>query len=151
MRRSDGVFAYQLAVVVDDCLMGVNQVVRGSDLLGSSARQTYLAHLLGYEPPTFGHVPLLVAPDGRRLSKRDRDLDLGGLREAGLSPGGIVGALASTAGLVPAGTVATPEELIPAFSWQKLADRIASKGEDIVVTDGFLAEGFKLTLGRGHL
>ena len=53
----------------------------------------------------------------------------------------IIGALASTAGLVPAGTVATPEELIPAFSWQKLADRIASKGEDIVVTDGFLAEG----------
>ena len=70
VRRSDGVFAYQLAVVVDDCLMGVNQVVRGSDLLGSSARQTYLARLLGYEPPTFGHVPLLVAPDGRRLSKR---------------------------------------------------------------------------------
>lgn len=141
VRRSDGVFAYQLAVVVDDCLMGVNQVVRGSDLLGSSARQTYLARLLGYEPPTFGHVPLLVAPDGRRLSKRDRDLDLGGLREAGLSPSVIIGALASTAGLVPAGTVVTPEELIPAFSWQKLADRIASKGEDIVVTDGFLAEG----------
>ena len=141
VRRSDGVFAYQLAVVVDDCLMGVNQVVRGSDLLGSSARQTYLARLLGYEPPTFGHVPLLVAPDGRRLSKRDRDLDLGGLREAGLSPSGIIGALASTAGLVPAGTVATPEELIPAFGWQELADRIASKGEDIVVTDGFLAEG----------
>ena len=141
VRRSDGVFAYQLAVVVDDCLMGVNQVVRGSDLLGSSARQTYLARLLGYEPPTFGHVPLLVAPDGRRLSKRDRDLDLGGLREAGLSSSGIIGALASTAGLVPAGTVATPEELIPAFSWQKLADRIASKGEDIVVADGFLAEG----------
>ena len=141
VRRSDDIFAYQLAVVVDDCLMGVNQVVRGADLLGSSARQTYLARLLGYEPPMFGHVPLLVAHDGRRLSKRDHDLDLGSLREAGLSSGRIIGALASTAGLVPAGTVATPEDLIPAFSWQKLADRIASKGEDIVVTDGFLTEG----------
>ena len=141
VRRSDDIFAYQLAVVVDDCLMGVNQVVRGSDLLGSSARQTYLARLLGYEPPMFGHVPLLVAHDGRRLSKRDHDLDLGSLREAGLSSSRIIGALASMAGLVPAGTVATPEDLIPAFSWQKMADRIASKGEDIVVTDGFLAEG----------
>ena len=82
-----------------------------------------------------------MAPDGRRLSKRNRDLDLGGLREAGLSSSRIIGALASMAGLVPADTVATPEDLISAFSWQKMADRIASKGEDIVVTDGFLAEG----------
>lgn len=140
VRRSDGVFAYQLAVVVDDYLMGVNQVVRGCDLLGSSARQTYLARLLGFEPPEFGHVPLLVAPDGRRLSKRDRDLDLGVLRERGVSPAKICGGLAAAAGLVPAGTQATPAELVPAFSWQKLSARIASQGPDIVVTDGFLAE-----------
>lgn len=140
VRRSDGVFAYQLAVVVDDCLMGVNQVVRGSDLLGSSARQTYLARLLGHEPPAFGHVPLLVAPDGRRLSKRDQDLDLGVLRERGVSPAKICGALAAAVGLVPAGTAATPEELVAAFGWSQIAARIASQGADIVVADGFLAE-----------
>ena len=135
VRRSDGVFAYQLAVVVDDGLMGVNQVVRGRDLLGSSARQTYLARLLGFEAPAFGHVPLLVAPDGRRLSKRDCDLDLGVLRERGIDPRRITGALAVAAGLVEPGCTASPAELVGSFSWQKLA---AHHG-DIVVTDGFLA------------
>lgn len=134
VRRSDGVYAYQLAVVVDDCLMGVNQVVRGCDLLGSSARQTYLARLLGFEPPSFGHVPLLVAPDGRRLSKRDRDLDLGALRERGVAPEHVVGALAAAAGLVPAGTNAQPTELLGDFSWAKIA---AHRG-DIVVKEDFL-------------
>ena len=71
-RRSDGVVAYQLAVVVDDAEMGVTQVVRGRDLLGSAPRQMYLQRLLGYGNPEHGHVPLLVAPDGRRLSKRER-------------------------------------------------------------------------------
>ena len=135
VRRSDGVFAYQLAVVVDDCLMGVNQVVRGHDLLGSSARQTYLARLLGFEAPSFGHVPLLVAPDGRRLSKRDRDLDLGLLREKGTDPRRITGTLAAAAGLAEPGHAASPTELIERFSWQTLA----AHHEDIVVTDGFLA------------
>ena len=129
VRRSDGVFAYQLAVVVDDYLMGVNQVVRGRDLLGSSARQTYLAHLLGHEAPTFGHVPLLVASDGRRLSKRDKDLDLGVLRQQGVTPQQVIGSLAAAAGLVEPGCEATPEELIGAFSWQKLARH----HEDIVM------------------
>ncbi len=76
VRRSDGVFAYQLVVVVDDAEMGVTEVVRGRDLLGSSARQMYLQDLLGYPHPSYAHVPLLVAPDGRRLSKRDRDCDM---------------------------------------------------------------------------
>lgn len=135
IRRSDGVVAYQLAVVVDDCLMGVNQVVRGCDLLGSSARQTYLARLLGFDPPAFGHVPLLVAPDGRRLSKRDRDLDLGALRDAGVSPESIVGALAHAAGIVETAAPARPQDLIEAFSWEKIA---AHRG-DIVVGKDFLA------------
>ncbi|HBO62457.1 MAG TPA: tRNA glutamyl-Q(34) synthetase GluQRS, partial [Olsenella sp.] len=100
VRRSDGVVAYQLAVVVDDALMGVTQVVRGRDLLGSCARQIYLGRLLSHPAPQYGHVPLLVAPDGRRLSKRDRDLDLGVLRERGVAPERIVGALAAAAGLV---------------------------------------------------
>lgn len=135
VRRSDGVYAYQLAVVVDDCLMGVNQVVRGRDLLGSSARQAYLAGLLGHEAPTYGHVPLLVAPEGRRLSKRDRDLDLGALRERGVAPGRIVGELAAAAGLAGAGEDAMPAELVDAFSW----DKIAAHRGDIVVGGDFLA------------
>lgn len=134
VRRSDGVIAYQLAVVVDDALMGVTQVVRGEDLLSSCARQIYLARLLGYEPPQFGHVPLLVAPDGRRLSKRDKDLDLGALREAGVSAEKVVGALAAAAGLVEKGCAMRAEEAIPQFSW----DILAACPDNVVVDSGFL-------------
>lgn len=135
VRRSDGVVAYQLAVVVDDALMGVNQVVRGRDLLGSSARQTYLARALGYEPPSYGHVPLLVAPDGRRLSKRDLDLDLGALRDRGVPPARVTGVLAWAAGLLEAPDEATPEELVERFSW----DALAARRGDIVVNEDFLS------------
>ena len=134
VRRSDGVFAYQLAVVVDDGLMGVNQVVRGRDLLGSSARQIYLARLLGLAAPAYGHVPLLTAPDGRRLSKRDQDLDLGALRQRGISSRRIVGALAAAAGIAQKGEEVSPEELLGRFSWEKIA---AHRG-DIVINDEFL-------------
>ncbi len=135
IRRSDGVFAYQLVVVVDDGLMGINQVVRGMDLLGSCARQTYLARLLGFQPPAYAHVPLLVAPDGRRLAKREKDLDLGALRAAGVSPQQICGALAAAAGFIEPGQKSSPQELIEAFSWEKLA---AHRG-NIVVDDDFLS------------
>ena len=81
LRRADGVFAYQLAVVVDDARMGVTEVVRGADLLSSTARQLYLYRLLGLQAPGFAHCPLLLAPDGRRLSKRDGDQSLENLRE----------------------------------------------------------------------
>lgn len=134
VRRSDGVFAYQLAVVVDDGLMGVNQVVRGRDLLGSCARQAYLARLLGLAAPAYGHVPLLTAPDGRRLSKRDQDLDLGALRQRGVPSRRIVGALAAAAGIAPKGEEASPEELLGRFSWEKIA---AHRG-DIVINHEFL-------------
>ena len=80
LRRADGVFAYQLAVVVDDARMGVTEVVRGADLLSSTPRQLYLSRLLGLAPPRFAHCPLLLAPDGRRLSKRDGDQSLENLR-----------------------------------------------------------------------
>ncbi|MBR3866788.1 MAG: tRNA glutamyl-Q(34) synthetase GluQRS, partial [Butyricicoccus sp.] len=76
IRRSDGVFGYQLAVVVDDALEGVNEVVRGCDLISSAPRQIWLHEVLGFAPPAFFHMPLLCASDGRRLSKRDEDLDL---------------------------------------------------------------------------
>ncbi len=133
VRRSDGVVAYQLAVVVDDALMGVTQVVRGRDLLGSCARQIYLAGLLGFDAPQYGHVPLLVAPDGRRLAKREKDLDLGSLRERGVSPERVVGTLAAAAGLADPGCETAPAELVGAFSWDRL------RREDIVVDDAFLA------------
>lgn len=71
IRRGDGEFAYQLAVVVDDHLTGVNQVVRGEDLLDSTPRQIYLQRLLGFPPPEYCHLPLVTGPDGSKLSKRD--------------------------------------------------------------------------------
>jgi glutamyl-tRNA synthetase len=135
VRRSDGVFAYQLAVVVDDAASGVNLVVRGRDLLGSAARQCYLAGLLGYATPTYAHVPLLVAPDGRRLSKRDLDLDLGRLREAGVRAERIVGALAAAIGLVPWDSEVCARELVEAFSWETLR----THRDDIVVDNAFVS------------
>ena len=78
--------SYQLAVVVDDALMGVNQVIRGDDLVPSTPRQILLYQALGWTPPRFGHVPLAVTPDGRRLAKRDGSIKLATLREQGVDP-----------------------------------------------------------------
>ena len=119
LRRSDGVYAYQLAVVVDDAWMGVTQVVRGSDLLSSTPRQRYLLERLGCPAPEYGHVPLLLAPDGRRLAKRDRDQELGALQSC-YSAQELVGQLALLAGLIPEYAPISPAELIPLFSWEKL-------------------------------
>ena len=130
VRRSDGVVAYQLAVAVDDALMGVTQVVRGRDLLGSTARQMWIQRSLGLESPTFAHVPLLVAADGRRLAKRDRDLDLGVIRGRGVRPEQVVGWLGAHVGLCPEGVCARPGDLLRDFSWEKLR-----KSHDDVVVD----------------
>ena len=119
VRRSDGVFAYQLAVVVDDALMGVNHVVRGRDLLCSAPRQAWLHKVLGYEPPRFFHTPLLLAPDGRRLAKRDHDLDMGALRER-YTAEELTGLLACYAGLLERPEKVTGKELVPQFSWAKV-------------------------------
>lgn len=119
VRRSDGVWAYQLAVVVDDALMGVTHVVRGRDLLSSAPRQAWLHQMLGYEPPAFFHLPLLVDPSGRRLSKRDADLDMGALRQR-YTPGELTGLLAWYAGLLDEPKSAEPGQLIPEFSWAKV-------------------------------
>ena len=127
-RRSDGVYAYQLAVVVDDAWMGVNQVVRGSDLLDSTPRQLWLQEALGLPHPEYGHVPLLLAPDGRRLAKRDRDQELDALKARYTAPE-LVGRLAHLAGLIPEPAPVTPAELVPLFSWEKLPkeDRTAPR------------------------
>ena len=119
LRRSDGVFAYQLAVVVDDAAMGVTQVVRGSDLLSSPPRQLWLQARLSLPHPEYGHLPLLLAPDGRRLAKRDRDLELGRLQEKYTAPE-LVGRLAFAAGLTDRPEAISPRELLPLFSWEKL-------------------------------
>ena len=119
VRRADGVFVYQLAVTVDDGQAGVTEVVRGTDLLSSAPRQMYLQELFGFSHPTYAHVPLLVAPDGRRLSKRDRDLDLGQLR-SDLSPEQLLGALGCAAGLLDRPEAISAKELATVFSWEKI-------------------------------
>ena len=120
LRRSDGVFAYQLAVVVDDAAMGVTEVVRGQDLLTSTPRQIYLQRLLGFDTPSYCHVPLLCAADGRRLSKREADLTLQALRKNGVAPETIVGRLAYAAGLIDRPDPITPRELVPLYAVEKL-------------------------------
>lgn len=119
LRRSDGVFAYQLAVTVDDGLMGVTEVVRGRDLLESTARQIWLHRLLGFPPPDYYHIPLLLDSDGRRLSKRDEDLDLGLLRQR-FTPEQVVGALACAAKLIERPEPISAKALIPLFRWDKV-------------------------------
>ena len=119
VRRADGVYVYQLAVTVDDALAGITEVVRGVDLLSSSPRQMYLQELFGFPHPQYGHVPLLMAPDGRRLSKRDRDLDLDALRQR-MTPEQLIGSLACTAGLLAKPEAISARELAGEFSWQKL-------------------------------
>ena len=119
LQRGDGAYLYQLAVTVDDGESGVTQVVRGVDLLNSAPRQMYLQKLLGFSHPEYAHVPLLVAPDGRRLSKRDRDMDLGYLRQH-LSAPQLIGILAQAAGLTEKPEPVMPTELIGEFSWDKL-------------------------------
>ena len=120
MRRADGVYVYQLAVTVDDGEAGVTEVVRGMDLLSSAPRQMYLQELFGFEHPTYAHVPMLLAPDGRRLSKRDRDLDLGELRKY-VTPEKLIGTLAFAAGLIDRNTSISAWELAAEFSWDGLS------------------------------
>lgn len=119
LRRADGAWAYQLAVVVDDALMGVTEVVRGRDLLLSVPQQTYLYELLGYQAPSFSHIPLLINEKGQRLCKRDQSLHLGSLRQSYSAPQ-IIGLLAHFAGIIDRPEPIKPQELIPLFSWDKI-------------------------------
>ena len=128
IRRADGVYAYQLAVVTDDADAGVTQVVRGCDLLSSTPRQIWLQQKLGFSTPEYYHVPLLVAPDGRRLSKREWDLDMGALRQS-LAPEALIGKLAHACGLLEREESVSAEELSGVFSWQKV------KRENIVIAN----------------
>jgi glutamyl-tRNA synthetase len=113
LRRGDGVPAYNLAVVVDDADQGIDQVVRGDDLLASAPRQAYLATLLGAQPPTYAHVPLALNPAGQRLAKRDGAVTLTELSSAGVD---VLALIADSLGLVGA----TPQELLGSFDPAKL-------------------------------
>ena len=124
IRRSDGLWGYQLAVVVDDALSGVTEVVRGRDILFSTPRQIQLFDTLGFDAPSFYHIPLLTDSQGRRLAKRDKDLDLSALA-ARFSPEEILGMLAASAGVIPEYRPASLGELTKVFDWKNV------KKEDI--------------------
>lgn len=128
IRRKDGAWAYQLAVVVDDALMGVTEIVRGRDLLLSSPQQIHLRQILfpqnGIDKTSaelqFFHHPLLCNEQGQRLCKRDKSMDMGYLREHSADSKEIIGKLAYWAGLLPEAIPFSPEELLNVFSWDKI-------------------------------
>jgi glutamyl-tRNA synthetase len=122
VRRADGVPAYQLAVVVDDAAMRIDEVVRGGDLLPSTWRQFDLYRALGASPPAFGHVPLLLGADGVRLSKRHRGVTLAELRDDGWSASAIVGRLARALGLRPTDGPLDARALLPGFGLERLRE-----------------------------
>jgi glutamyl-tRNA synthetase len=120
LRRADQIPAYQLAVVVDDAAMQVSDVVRGDDLLGSTARQLLLYRALGLSAPRFAHVPLVLGPDGARLSKRHGAVGVRALGERGLSATRVLGLLACSLELCPPDSTPTARELIAEFSLARL-------------------------------
>jgi glutamyl-tRNA synthetase len=123
LRRGDGVFAYQLAVVVDDLDARITDVVRGADLVSSTPRQIWLARTLGGTPPRYTHVPLVVAPDGSRLEKRTRGIGVRELRDAGIAAERIVGELAHGLGLAPTPEPTTPRAVVDACAGRAIAWR----------------------------
>ena len=140
LKRRDGLYAYQLAVVVDDLLMGIDDVVRGADLLASTARQLKLIEAMGGVPPAYAHVPLMVSSRGEKLSKRDRGLTLRSLREKGARAEAVTGYLAHSLGLLDRLEPCRPVDLIPVFAWEKIgrADWTLSEGGAAIqfATDG---------------
>lgn len=116
LRRTDGVFAYNLAVVVDDAAAGIDQVVRGDDLLSSAPRQAYLAHLLGLAQPSYAHVPLALNPHGARLAKRDGAVTMHDLAELGHSPAEVLAFIACSLELAKPGENVTVTELAGRFN-----------------------------------
>ncbi|WP_338023983.1 glutamate--tRNA ligase family protein [Bifidobacterium phasiani] len=135
VRRSDGLFAYQLAASVDDLLMGVTQVVRGRDLLRSTAIQLWIrrwvAACVAMRTPQFAHLPLIDAADGRRMAKRLNSLDLGTLRDRGVDPREVVGYCAWLLRVIDEPRPVTPAELVPGFSWDGLAGDHADRVVDV--------------------
>lgn len=128
LQRADKAWAYQLAVVTDDALMGITEVVRGRDLLLSVPQQMYLYELLGYKAPAFTHIPLLCNEAGQRLSKRDRSLDMEHLRKSHKAEE-IIGFLANHAKLIDRPEQISLKDLLPIFSWKNIPT------EDIIIKE----------------
>lgn len=121
LQRSDGVVAYQLAVSVDDAMMGITQVVRGRDILPSTARQIFLQRLLGHhDVPEYAHIPLLLDSRGERLAKRHKSLTIQSLRHKGVLPQKIIGYLARLAGLLDRYEPVMPSELLKEFNFKRI-------------------------------
>lgn len=123
VKRRDGMYAYQLAVVVDDIAMEITEVVRGMDLLFSTARQIQLIQALGGIVPHYAHVPLVRNVNGEKLSKRDNGLTLRALREAGVHPEQLVGYLAYSLGLIESARPLPAQALIEIFDWQRISNQ----------------------------
>ena len=119
IRRSDGLFGYQLAVVIDDALSGVSEIVRGRDILFSTPRQIHLQRTLSFDTPRYAHIPLLMDANGRRLAKRDKDLDLTALSKI-MPPEAILGMLAYSAGVIKENRPANLDELVKTFDWKNV-------------------------------
>jgi len=120
LKRRDGLYAYQLAVVVDDIAMGVTEVVRGADLLDSTPRQIQLIEALGGRRPRYAHIPLVLNQHGEKLSKRDQALSLTAIAAAAVSPEQLCGYLAYSLGLLARPQLCRPLELVGSFAWQRL-------------------------------
>jgi len=124
LRRADGFLAYHLATAVDELTLGISDVLRGEDLWSATAAQVAVMAQLGATPPRYGHVPLWRDAMGQRLCKRDGAEGLAGYRDRGLTPGGVIGALAASAGLVPLGSELSARELLAELNWQSFECRL---------------------------
>lgn len=121
VRRADGLWAYQLAVVVDDAEMAITEVIRGDDLLSSTPRQIAIYDALGWKAPRFAHVPLVLNPDGSRMSKRDESSTIEALRDQGRSAESVIGELAFSLGLTSTDAPIAPEALVSTFDLGKIS------------------------------
>ena len=120
LRRADGTPSYQLAVTTDDSEMRISDVIRADDLVSSTARQILIYRALGFHAPRYAHVPLMLGPDGKRLAKSHGAIGVRALRADGKSAEEVIGALAATLGLCPAGAEVSAESLTATFSLQRL-------------------------------
>jgi glutamyl-tRNA synthetase len=124
LRRADGFLAYHLATAVDELCLGISEVVRGEDLFWATGPQVALMRLLGAEPPAYGHVPLCRDAQGQRLSKREGAEGLAGMRQRGLDGAAVIGELAASAGLMPAGSRLSAAELLQQLTPGLFAGRL---------------------------